>query len=259
VENTELFPLAVAFILAIKGFGTGSSLVREAGLKSTEFPRRWFGRVLILCAVLFAVVLHFWSAPSIRFSQGYFAYYLVFNLFFLGGTFMLLPALGYSIAADVVEHGNRAVVVLLSLATLALTTCIAAANIGDGPGVYVVALSAVAGVVTLYVFWALLELVSGAFNDRITVEHDVGAALRLGGLLLGAALLIGSAVAGDWVGEDELFSALRAVTLPLIALLFLGALLERFAGDRLAGKLGAALLSATGYVLVPAAYVVPWR
>src|SRR4051812_13339427 len=77
------------------------------------------------------------------------------------------------------------------------SACHAGANIGNGPGWWVVIFSAALATGSLLVLWiALADLTPVA--DAVAIDRDPAAGIRLGGWLAASGLVLGRAVAGDW-------------------------------------------------------------
>ena len=52
-----------------------------------------------------------------------------------------------------------------------------------------------------FLLWAAVEWLTG-ISESVTVERTDGAGLRLGGFLAGVGMILGRAVAGDWVSAE---------------------------------------------------------
>jgi hypothetical protein len=107
-----------------------------------------------------------------------------------------------------------------------LTLCFAGANIGDGPGWWVVLYAASLSTVTLFAVWACLERLTHV-SEAVTVDRDVASGLRLGGFLAAAGLILGRAVAGDWVSVGATNVEFVRMAWPVLVLLVLAVPVER--------------------------------
>jgi hypothetical protein len=111
---------------------------------------------------------------------------------------------------------------------LGVTSSYAGGNIGDGPGWWVVIAAAIIATAALAVLWGLYERFTHA-SDAVTIERDVAAGHRLGGLLFGAGLIMGRGVAGDWVSMGATIADFVRVAWPAVLLLVLAIIIDRAA------------------------------
>jgi uncharacterized membrane protein YjfL (UPF0719 family) len=99
---------------------------------------------------------------------------------------------------DVRDRNNFAAAIAIGGLLLGSAIAYAGGNIGDGPGWYVVIFSALLSTLTVYAAVCVIALTSDG-EERITIDHDVGAAMRLGAVAVGVGIIAGRAAAGDWV------------------------------------------------------------
>ena len=151
---------------------------------------------LVMNAVNLAVLLTLASA-DVRSSPFYVVFYLVMGLAASVFTLIALKLAGVS-RGDVYERGNRAASTLEFAAVVAGGIAFAGANIGDGPGFWVVIISAMLSMGSLFAL-ALLHVASARTVYRILVDRERGTAFRFGCLLIGCGLVLGRSVAGDWI------------------------------------------------------------
>lgn len=151
---------------------------------------------LLSLGVLFSVLMRF-ASSDVRESGIYLLFYCLMGVAWLGLSVLLLPILGLSRRDDVLERGNAAAGWAVGGAMLGITLCFAGGNIGDGPGWWVVAFCAALSTLGLLLLWVCLDLITGA-ADAISVERDVASGIRAAGFFVGAGLILGRAVAGDW-------------------------------------------------------------
>lgn len=153
--------------------------------------------VPVLCGVLLLEILRRFSSFDVRDSVFWTFYYMAVGAGWVGGGTKLLPFFGLSARDDVAERGNGAAAVALAGFLIGLTLCFAGANIGDGPGWWVVIFSALLSSGALLALWRWIAQ-SGA-ADTITIDRDPSAGWRAAGFFVGAGALLGRSVAGDWV------------------------------------------------------------
>lgn len=178
------------------------------------------------CLLLLLVILKTAASFDVRDDWRYLTMYLLMGAAWVWGFTRMGPLLGISARDDVVERGNGAAAVAVAGSLLGLTLCFGGANVGDGPGWWVVVISAALATGSLFACWLLLEAATGV-SEAVTVERDPGAGLRLAGFLAAAGLVLGRGVAGDWVSADGLMRDFLASIWPLVPIVLMAALIER--------------------------------
>ena len=140
------------------------------------------------------------AAYDVRTSPYYTGSYLVIGAGWLGVSTRIFPFLGISVRDDALEHRNMAALVASLGAMAAVLCCFIGGNIGEGPGVEVVLISAGGACGCLLLLWLAIEkLTSPAVSERITVGRDLGAGVRLAAILAADGAILGFAAAGDWI------------------------------------------------------------
>ncbi|MCI0684268.1 MAG: hypothetical protein L0Y71_19330 [Gemmataceae bacterium] len=190
--------------------------------------RRLLGAVPFLCAAILFAILKVASAHDVRDDPFYLFFYLMFGSAWLCMGASLLSLLGISARDDVLERRNRAAAYAISGAMLAVTICFAGGNIGNGPGWWVVVLSAGLATGALACHWLLLETCARV-ADSITIDRDQATGLRLAGFLVALAAILARAVAGDWVSVEATVRDFAVRGWPTLPLLALAVLAERYA------------------------------
>jgi uncharacterized membrane protein YjfL (UPF0719 family) len=147
--------------------------------------------------ILYGILKRF-SSLDVREDPVYLAFYMILGAAWVGVVSWLLPYLGLSARDDVIERANPAAAQAIGGALLGLTLCYAGANIGNGPGWWVVVFSASLATVALLLLWVLLDKATG-LADTLTIDRDLAAGLRTVGFFTGTGLILGRAVAGDWM------------------------------------------------------------
>jgi hypothetical protein len=227
MSGDEVVILFISAILALIFWGSWyikPTLVRHV-------RRRPSGRHLLHITPLAALALLWFvlrSAASfdVRDDPKYLAFYLVLGAAWVGVFMRWLAVAGISTRDDVVERANSSAAIVVAGAMLAITLCYAGGNIGDGPGWWVVVFAAGLSTVALYAAWMLLEMASNV-SDVVTVDRDGSAALRLAGFLVASGLILGRAVAGDWVSAEETVRDFALVAWPVLVLVAAAAIVER--------------------------------
>ena len=172
-----------------------SASVREAC--PTLKPLWWSVGCFTFSLVLVAAALWFWGAVEVRGDIGSVAGLTLVGAVWLAVSQWLVSWLGLSFRDDVLERKNRAAMLALGGANISIAIAFAAGNLGEGPSYSENIFSAALSTGALLALWFMLEL-GGRVSCAIAEERDVASGMRLGGLLLCWALILGRAVTGNW-------------------------------------------------------------
>ncbi len=217
---------------------------------------------LLASAVVLYAVLSTWASWDVVTSSFYIYGYLGMGIIWV---FLSVKFLGIFIdirlQEDVREHNNLAAAVLVSALALGTTLAFAGANIGNGPGWWVVVFCAALSTMLVYGLAWSVALFTDA-EERITVDHDMATAIRLGAALIGAGLIAGRAVAGDWVSAGATVGDWVAVGWPVVTIAVAAVLIERVTPPwYLTNTVPQSILMAIAYIGFSALYVTslgPW-
>ena len=180
---------------------------------------------LVACAVVVFAVLKTGASFDVVDDPKYLFMYVVVGLAWVRLVEMAFPFLGLSPRDDVVERTNRAAVLAVVGALIAVTLCYAGGNIGNGPGWWVVLFSAGLATGVLMIVWlALTQLTRVA--DAVTIDRDPAAGIRLGAFLVACGLVLGRGVAGDWESASATVADFLAVLPAVAAILIVAAFVE---------------------------------
>jgi hypothetical protein len=215
----------------------------------------------VACLAMLFIVLRQWAADDVRDSETYLAFYMVAGGAWIGLCAQLCCVLGISPRDDAVERQNLAAAFATAGAMAGITFCFAGANVGNGPGWWVVVFSAALSTGTFFVLWALVENLTGV-SERVTIDRADGTGLRFGGFLVATGLILGRAVAGDWVSADATVRDFVTVAWPVLPLAGAEVIIGRVsssdgsagAEDSLTGPIVAAV-----FVAASSVYVFVWR
>lgn len=199
MSGDEMFVLLVSLVLGPIGWAFW--LFRSAsidGLRKAGPLVPMLGATIGLAGALIFFVLTRLAADDVRDAPQYLLMYFLLGLAWVRVAAFCFPLLGLNPRDDVIERRNRAALPAFIGAIVGVTLCFAGANIGNGPGWWVVVFAAGLASAALAGIWLAAGQWSGVV-DFVTIDRDVAAGWRLGGLLVACGLIFGAAVAGDWV------------------------------------------------------------
>lgn len=209
--------------------------------------RTWLGLApLVGVAGVLAVMLQL-AARDVREAPQYLLLYTAAGACWIFGAGTAATYLGISARDDAVERRNRAAAIIIISVMISQAAIYAGANVGDGPGWWVILVS---GSLALG-FWLVLALVVEAachVREHVTVDRDAAVAARHGGYLLGSALICARGAAGDWTSFERTFSEFIVIW-PAVVLTGLAILVEQLLrGQRTSRNLAVSVLLALVYV-----------
>lgn len=152
--------------------------------------------------LLIWAVLRGWASWDVRDSWVYLGFYTMLGFALTGIALVALDLLGLSLRDECLERTNVAARVTVGGAILGFAAAYAGANIGDGPGWWVVVFCAVLSMGSLMLGWVVLDRLGHA-GEAVVVERNPAVALRLAVWFVSAGFLQGRAVAGDWINGSE--------------------------------------------------------
>jgi hypothetical protein len=179
----------------------------------------WMG-VVIGNAILLAILI-LWASWDVRESAVYIAFYWLLGLSLVPLGFLLLHWGGLSWRDDAIERPNPAARLALAGAAVGFFCAYAGANIGDGPGWWVVVFCSALACALLPIGWLILALTLRV-DEAITIRRDVATGARVATWFACTGALQGRAVAGDWLStsatvDDFLRHSTSAATLLVFA------------------------------------------
>jgi uncharacterized membrane protein YjfL (UPF0719 family) len=259
-SQDELFALLIAGAIAL--FSWGQFLKQIVTIRPYRYQPTI--RIPLYCSVTLSgatlyYILSEWSSHDVRDSQPYTFFYLVMGAGWLGLGRAFLNYLNLFLRDDLLERNNAAAGWACGGALLGLMLCFAGGNVGDGPGWWVVIYCAVLAAGAAALAWIILDALTNA-SDNISIERDVAAGIRMGGFWIAAGLILGRAVAGNWVSYDAANWDFVRIGWPLLVLLATAVLVERPLRPGGAYEKTSALLKgaapANAYILGAGLYVV---
>ena len=255
VADWEPFAGLVSSVVALITWAPWySDIFRVNRLAAPRSYRLVLGLAPIACLLFLLLCLERSAAKAVRESGLYILIYMALGAAALGICGRLLSFLGVSARDDVLERRNSAALIAVVGAFAGATFCFAGGNIGEGPGVAVVMVSAGTALCAWFVLWYLAEAFSGrVVSERITVDRDTGGGVRLAGLLAGNGVILGAAVAGDWI-PDRFLHDFAVSAWPAVALTAVAVLVERLSQPR--SSIIRSVLTLSGYLLVAVVWVL---
>lgn len=258
MEIVFVFAVAIALLHLSniwKSFAIPSRSVRPGWI-----PAIFYAFFLLLSiAVLFFVLLR-WSDREVRSDWTEIVFYLLFSLAWILAAQEIFALIGISWRDDFVERRNVSAAIAVGGFTLGATFCTAGANIGNGPGWWVVLFCAALSTCTLLALWIILNWTT-KLSDTITIERDLGCGIRAGGYLAAAGLTLGISVSGDWKSVSETFSDFLKTAWPiafvLAALSFYERLVQRRKNAEKKPSFGISIAIAAGMIAASTAYA--WK
>jgi len=227
VSEDEVFVTLTALVLGPAAWLFSLLRMWQAGSQ----PRRPSQILLVMIALLIGTgliiaVLSTTASFDVVGAIQYQAMYTMLGLAWLRGGASLFPLAGVSLRDDVVERGNPAAALACSGGLIGIACCYAGANIGDGPGWWVVVFCSLLSTGTLFVAWIALTNLSPV-ADSVTIDRDVAAGLRLGAFLIACGVILGRATAGDWVSAESAIVDFARFLPTVIVLVIMAAWVER--------------------------------
>ena len=197
-----------------------------------HFVGQWRWRTALLSALglsLAAIyfVLTTWASFDVVDSAFYVVGYLSLGLIWISISSRVLSSFAdIRLQQDVRDRNNLAAAVAIGGLQVGSAVAYAGGNIGDGPGFHVVVFSALLSTLTVYGAAWVMALVSDG-EERISVDHDLGAAIRLAGVAIAAGIVAGRGAAGDWVSAEATLVDFVVVTWPVVLIVMAGVIMER--------------------------------
>jgi len=260
VSPDEVVALLVASLIAIARWVLWYRRAASRTRLLCPHGSRWalYAGPPLAAGVLLAVLLAF-AAHDVRDSAAYTSFYMALGMAWLAIAIAFTPMLGLRPHDDVIERRNRGAGSATLGALLGIMLAFAGANIGDGPGWWVVVFCALLSTGTVYAAWIIVDFLAGT-TDLATVDRDPAAGIRLGAFLIGAGGIAGRAVAGDWISARGAIDDWLATAWPVLGLVLLEAVIGRM--HHAIARRGPASIVALGalpgamYLLGAGAYIV---
>jgi hypothetical protein len=164
--------------------------------------RSWMGAAPLASLIGVFAALKTAAAYDVREAPLYLAMYFLLGAAWIFCAIGVMPLFGVSFRDDAVERRNPAAAIVLISAMASHAIIYSGANIGDGPGWWVVVITGLLSGTTWFMLWWIIEAFCSV-SERVTVERDLSLAIRLGGYMLASAIMLARGAAGDWVSFAE--------------------------------------------------------
>jgi hypothetical protein len=226
LDDDEVFALVVAFVIAIAGVATFVvPLLAARRLRSSKIPLLILATLAAAMIFLYQVLRRF-SAHDVRDDAGYLTLFLAAGFASQTVVLRLSPILGISWRDDAVERRNYSAAAVTCGAIAGSGLVFAGSNIGEGPTIWTTLGPAFLGML----LWASLWIAAQWFADvaeAIAVERDLPSGIRMGAMLAANGLILGRALAGDWISLAETFDSLIYKASPAAAITLLAIVFHR--------------------------------
>lgn len=256
----EVFLVLGFFVVLIFWSRLYKSLFQVHSFRPNKIHRTVLKILPIICVLVIAAVIWGWGSNDVRSSASWIFLYTMGGAAWLLLGLYLLSLLGVGLREDVLERQNPAAAWVVYGALIGTALCYAGANVGNGPGAEVVVFCAVLSTTFLFGFWFCLERVF-RLADRVTIERDESAGIRIGGWMLSLALIFGGAVAGDWESLEgtvwDFFGFAWVAILFLLAAVAIESVFK-LPQKQEKSRRGTSIAIAAAYILAAVVYVV-WR
>ena len=183
----------------------------------------WPWRVTLLTALVVSVgtilfVLESWASFDVVDDPYYILGYLSLGVLWISMSAKFLGIFAdIRFQQDVRDRNNLAAALTIGGLLTGSAAAYAGGNIGDGPGPSVVMFSAILSTTVVYgSAWLMATFSDG--EERITVDHDLGAAVRMAAVAIAVGIIAGRGAAGDWVSAEGTVADFVEVTWPVLPL-----------------------------------------
>ncbi len=177
------------------------------------------------CISLFLGILTQLSAKEVRSDPQYVLLFTAVWATALAAVTAWGSILGVRALEDGIERNNPAPLWATAGVWLGATLCSAGANIGEGLTVFTTLFPMSLALGTWAGLWLVFTVVTR--NARsIAVERDSASGIRLAGLLIASGLILGRAVAGDWVSTQATIFDFAVQGRPSLVLLGIASVVE---------------------------------
>ncbi|MGL6198149.1 MAG: DUF350 domain-containing protein [Lachnospiraceae bacterium] len=152
----------------------------------------------VACLAIIYYTLRNLASFDVVDSSAYIFLYIIVGLSWIYISLWLIFAVfNLSWYEDIFLLNDTAAMLAITGGMIGSTLIYSGANIGDGPGWWCVIFAGGLGMAVWLLLGYIINLVTVVF-ERITVDRNVSAGIRMSGYLIGSGIILGRASAGDW-------------------------------------------------------------
>jgi hypothetical protein len=204
VEWRNFFFIAQAAVFVVGAFAAWSWRVLGVGAFRRHRIERW--PLLVFPALGIAGMvwtLRYWADPRVwEPDASYFLWFTCVGLGWMFAASQLCGLFNLILFQDALVGQNRAAIWAGGGAILAASIIYAGGNIGNGDDAMTTFVSAALAAIGWLVSWWMFEWIS-RISEAISLDRDFAAGIRLAGMLVATSLILGRAVAGNWISFGD--------------------------------------------------------
>jgi hypothetical protein len=180
MSGDELVALVASVIFGLAGWRSWLAGLLFLNRLSRRPATQLIGWLLppVAAGVMLFVLIK-WSSQDVQTSPLYIFFYMAMWFGWTGLWNGLLPYMGLSCRDDALERDNTAAGLAIAGWVLGLTCAFAGANIGNGPGWWVVIFCALLSSGAMAILWIIDNAITKVC-EAITIDRDISAGLRTG-------------------------------------------------------------------------------
>jgi uncharacterized membrane protein YjfL (UPF0719 family) len=200
------------------------------GIRSFTLPAMVrFGLFLLpLVSVLIIIsILSAFAAAEVRQNLKYLLLFVLLGLAWCFALVLMMPLFGLNYRADALHGGNLSVATVATGLMVGTAFLFAGSNIGEGETVWSTVIPAIVATAVFLLSWAIIEIIAKPF-EAITLERDQTSAVRLAGAHVANGIILGRAMAGDYVTAADTARDFVATSWPVLAIVSATIVLQRW-------------------------------
>mgnify|MGYP001589304467 CR=1 FL=1 len=179
MSTDELFVLVVSLVASAVFWGRWlGQCIRLSRVRTPGTGAAWLNLSIVLSFAIIFLLLRKFASHDVRDSAIYLFLYMAMGGAALGIGQSLFPLADLIPRDDVLERGNRAAAYAAGGGVFGFALCCAGANMGDGPGWWVVVFCVALAAGTLLLSWVAYGRITGIM-DSVTVGRDSASGVRL--------------------------------------------------------------------------------
>ncbi|HHU24269.1 MAG: hypothetical protein PHG08_03010 [Bacilli bacterium] len=202
-----------------------------------SFARFAFFLMPLIALIIFIITVNYLASFDVVSNPIYQMFYIVLGYAWIFISLILVSLfLGLSWKDDIFHLNNKAALPTIFGAYLAVSLIYAGANIGDGPGWWCVIFAGGMGLILFFVINIIFHKLTGVI-EKITIDRDMNAGIRMGFFLLASGVILGRASGGDWISLSQTVIDFW-VAWPMLPLMLIALIVEGNLKNKTKGPLG---------------------